>query len=1007
MSSAGRSFFVAGGALPSDAISYIQREADERLFASLVAGEFCFVLTSRQMGKSSLMVRTAVRLQELGTRVAAVDLTAFGQNLEVHQWYKGIIARIGRQLRIEDEVEDYWDRHNDLPPLERWLATLQNTVLPNAISPVVVFIDEIDMVKSLPFPTDEFFAGIRSCYGRRPSEKEFERLTFCLLGVAAPSDLIQDIHVTPFNIGRRIQLDDFRRAEADPLGVGISVTGRSGSELLDRVLYWTGGHPYLTQRLCESVSLTEAAHSARDVDALCHRMFLSREALQSESNLAFVSNRILKSGADVAELLGLYRAVYRSRAGIEDDTRNPLFVALRLSGLVKANQGRLTVRNRIYRQVFDNRWMAGNMPGVDLRRQRAAFTRGALRVGLLSAMVVGVTGFLLWKTQQQVLREEVVGRELRHMLYVADLNGAGQALRLHNPTRSQELLLMHRAEGKHSFAWSYLWRAGDAATHTLTGHRGFVYSVGFSPDGRSIVSGGADGTIRVWDAAAGVERFKCQLSSRPVVTAVFAARGSLIVTGSWDGSIGIFAAADGSRLADLPRSVSVLNAMAVSPDGKTVAAAGDRDSITLYKLGAGFTTEIKTLRQARVGALAISAEGDRLAIGDGTGRVTVRGIPSEEVLFSVQGHAGTANSLAFAPGGNVLASGGQDGKVILWNVAARSILLPLPQMNQGVRAVAFSGDGRRIAAGGEDNVIRVWNAKTGEQTQAFEGHRYTVTAVAFAPSGSGIASASRDDTVKVWDLRPRDQVVLRGAGHDAKQSAFSRSGNRLARVSNDDVLEIWDTSTGRLVKKLDKFGRNLSQIAFAANDEQLIVDVISQGTKVFDLRTGKVQQTLARIAYPSYFLGVSPDLRWVAVGTADNRLELWDRGRADKRIVFSGHTRRILSMAYSQDETQIATGGSDGVAIVWNQRSRLPERIFRGHRRGVTAVAFSPDGSTLATASDDRTVRLWDRRTGREILMLEPSTGPVNSLSFSADGDTLICAGEDSIVRFLRGGAAP
>jgi hypothetical protein len=215
------SFYVTGGTLRRDAPCYVERQADRDLYDVLSRGEFCYVLTSRQMGKSSLMVHTAARLREEGVAVAVLDLTTVGQNLSLEQWYDGLLALMGQQLDLEEELEEYWLAHPRLSPLQRWMAALREVVLARVPGRLVVFVDEIDAVRSLPFSTDEFFAAIRACYNRRTQDPEFERLTFCLLGVASPADLISDQRTSPFNVGRRIELTDFTAAEAAPLAAGL------------------------------------------------------------------------------------------------------------------------------------------------------------------------------------------------------------------------------------------------------------------------------------------------------------------------------------------------------------------------------------------------------------------------------------------------------------------------------------------------------------------------------------------------------------------------------------------------------------------------------------------------------------------------------------------------------------------------------------------------------------------------------------------------------------------
>ncbi len=143
-----------------------------------MAGEYCYVLNTRQMGKSWLMVRTAVHLREAGVSVAILDLTAIGQNLSPEQWYDGLLLSLASQLDLEDELEKFWDENPRLGPMQRFMAAVERIALPKLPGPLVIFVDEIDAVRSLPFPADEFFAGVRECYNRRIQDLEFNRLTF-------------------------------------------------------------------------------------------------------------------------------------------------------------------------------------------------------------------------------------------------------------------------------------------------------------------------------------------------------------------------------------------------------------------------------------------------------------------------------------------------------------------------------------------------------------------------------------------------------------------------------------------------------------------------------------------------------------------------------------------------------------------------------------------------------------------------------------------------------------
>src|SRR5207253_1147948 len=169
----------------------------------------------------SLMVRAAVRLRADGVSVAVLDLTALGQNVTAEQWYQGLLGLIGEPLNLEDELEVFWRANKQIGPLRRWMRAIREVVMTRKQGRIVIFLDEIDAVRSLPFSTDEFFAGIREFYNRRTEDPALGRLSFCLLGVATPSQLIRDTRTTPFNVGRRIELHDFTDAEAATLTQGF------------------------------------------------------------------------------------------------------------------------------------------------------------------------------------------------------------------------------------------------------------------------------------------------------------------------------------------------------------------------------------------------------------------------------------------------------------------------------------------------------------------------------------------------------------------------------------------------------------------------------------------------------------------------------------------------------------------------------------------------------------------------------------------------------------------
>jgi hypothetical protein len=357
-------FYHVGGSVPLDAPSYIKREADDLFYNYLKNGQYCYVLNSRQMGKSSLWVQTQKRLKEDNIDCATIDLSSSGKNISEDIWYRVLFEQLVKRfdLSIRDKQQAWWDERAYKSPINRLDQFVEEILLKEVSRPIVICFDEIDSVLRLKFSTDDFFAWLRSCHEKRPHNRDYQRLTFCMLGVAAVYNFILDNNRSPFNIGQDIRLSGFTIKDARKLAEGLQEKVIEPQRVLEEVIDWTGGQPFLTQKICHLISTSHTGFGKGSPatpinvgDFIQSQVISNWVSQDSPEHLKTIRNRLLNKRVTGRRMLKLYQEILRN--GEIPDDGSPDQIELRLTGLVVQDRQKLKVYNKIYRNVFNETWV--------------------------------------------------------------------------------------------------------------------------------------------------------------------------------------------------------------------------------------------------------------------------------------------------------------------------------------------------------------------------------------------------------------------------------------------------------------------------------------------------------------------------------------------------------------------------------------------------------------------------------------------------------------------------
>jgi len=542
-----------------------------------------------------------------------------------------------------------------------------------------------------------------------------------------------------------------------------------------------------------------------------------------------------------------------------------------------------------------------------------------------------------------------------------------------------------------------IWEVATGREARVLSGAGSVYCVVFSADGRWLASASVDHkTIDIWDVETGREVRTLSGHLEGVSCVAFSPDGRWLASSSDDLTIKIWKFATGEEVRILRGHTGSVDSIAFSPDGRWLASGSS--TIQLWEVETGSEVRTFAVNTGHVNSLAFSPDGRSLvssSVQDKTVRVWE--VATGKEVRALSGHTKWVPHVTFSPDGRLIASGSLDRTVKLWDAATGREVRTLASRTASVTAVAMSHTGRWLAlasAGSTISTVRLWDMATGRPVRTLSGHKSWVSSLAFSSDDRWLASGSGDKTIKLWEVASWHEVrTLSGHKQPVTSLAFSPDGLWLASGSGDRTIKIWEVATGREVHTLSGHTFDIDAVAFSPDGRTLVSSSMDNTARTWDVATG--QEVTHFQAPGSGAAAFSLDERWLAVTTRGpldkvGSIQLFDAstGVQFRTVyhVFPNDADYLTSVGLSHDSRFLASGTSDGIIELWETATGRHISSLSGHTGTVHSLTFDPDGRFLLSGSYDGTLRLWDAKTGEQLAALFSMSDSDDWLVVTPDG---------------------
>jgi WD40 repeat protein/uncharacterized caspase-like protein len=552
-----------------------------------------------------------------------------------------------------------------------------------------------------------------------------------------------------------------------------------------------------------------------------------------------------------------------------------------------------------------------------------------------------------------------------------------------------------------------IWKieTGDEL-RSFTGHRQLVIGVKWSKNSKQIISVDLDGEAIVWEAASGsiVRRFKV-LEQGSVSNIAISKNEQLLATAGTDKTANIWNLADGKLISTFKNHDQAVEVVAFAPNGGTVASAGKDKVIKIWNPQTGVEIKSFEAHPEAINALLFSEDGQNIISGDEDGTIQVINLATG-LSRVLQASQKGIKALAISGDGERLAVGGEDRKLSIWDWRKGvSVEKPTRHLSE-IYAVTFNPQNDQVASADKNGDLKVWQASPLQEISRFKRYTGPVTAVAFSPDGQWLATGHYDYWIRLWNTRGTGETrFLRGHGSAVNAICFSGDGEIMVSSGSDGVILVWDLTNDKVKHVLDDGTGKRHKISLSQNGKVLVSTGNDKKLRIWNVEKGQ-EITSGDVSSISNAVAISPDGSRVAVEDKGETIIIYEAQTGSTlRKLKSSETFFRQNLRFSPDGNFLVADDFDYeqnhcLIYVWDLRIKNNDQetfIFRApsqnEHNSYQSLNFSRDGKLLAAGDEKGNLDVWDFISHRLLYSTEPHLGEIADLAFSPDGKFLVTSG--------------